>query len=256
MNWLLKLFSYKRERRKNGKNRFIANIKKDVEDVRDYRVKIHLEGLNKISSLEQYLPPIRNQGAIGSCGSHAFICAYEMMLKMKGQHKITDLSELFHYYIVRDVLQQTNEDTDIDDGQSLRDGVKILKNVGVCPEELWRYDWMKYKQQPPNLAYVFAYLYKIKAYYRVYSLMELKQQIDIDKRPVVIGLTIDSEFKNNKLIKSINKNNIIGGHAMCAYKYDDEKELIHLWNSWDDGEKIITYNVLRENLIDMWSIKL
>lgn len=258
IKWLLSKFNPKK--RVCYETKFITNIKKDVKDSRDYTLNfVNLKGIElpEKFDLEEYCPPLRDQGDIGSCGSHAFISAIEIMRTIRNPNQFIDLSELFHYYVVRDTLTQTTEDTDKDDGQSLREGASILKNIGVAPEVLWAYDVTRYKDQPSNLSYVFARLFRIKAYYRLYNLFDVQKAI-CNKQPVVFGLWVDNEFiqrRYNRIVSSIGPH-LIGGHAMTVIGYDNINNRFLIRGSWGENHREIPYDVFRENLIDMWCVEI
>ena len=74
-------------------------------------------------------------------------------------------SRLFIYYNER--LLEGSEDRDA--GASLRDGIKAMEKIGVCPESMWKYDDGQdfFKKMPDKNCYDMAHKCKVKAYAHV-----------------------------------------------------------------------------------------
>jgi len=111
-----------------------------VPDRPDYRDKLY----SAIAAPPKTLPakvdlragcsPVEDQGQLGSCTANALVGNLEFLEKKAG-HTVTDLSRLFIYYNERSMEGTINEDS----GAAIRDGVKSLVNLGVCPEKSWPY---------------------------------------------------------------------------------------------------------------------
>ena len=98
----------------------------------------------KTIDLRSQCPDIYNQGHLGSCTANALAFGYEYTKLIQHDKKEFMPSRLFIYYNER-VLENT---VSTDSGASLYDGIKTLKNIGVCPESQWKYDISKFKIKP------------------------------------------------------------------------------------------------------------
>ena len=268
MRWLLNLYlKYCLSKKKyHGRLKRICNIKPDIIDARDFKITSISMEESEIFSLQQYLPPEFNQGSIGSCWSNAKIGMALLMYKKSNPRKYQDIMQYFNgfsrladYYWSRDLDETISTDTDEDTGQSMREGCKIIHKIGLAPEKLWVYDTRNYQIVPPQLAKVFAYLYKSPVYYRVYSLKEAMKILATQEKPIGIGIWVDKNFINKGagLIEDINIDEaqfMRTGHAMYIYKKDDIKEQATLRNSWGLGDDVIMpYSVLQKAWIDAWT---
>lgn len=104
----------------------------DIPDQRDYLYSAIKPVIvrPKRADLRAGCSEIEYQGKLGSCTAQALAGNIEFLDK-KIDSEYTDVSRLFIYYNERAL-----EDTiDYDAGASLRDGIKTLKNDGVCHEE-------------------------------------------------------------------------------------------------------------------------
>lgn len=84
---------------------------------------------------------------------------------------------------------------------------------------------------------------------------------------MVLGLILYDSFNSDKVTETgvvphpnIMKEDLVGGHAVCAVGYDDEKKSVLVRNSWGDdwGEKgycWVPYTYIKDpNLsCDMWT---
>src|SRR5882724_4899123 len=93
--------------------------------------------------LRPFCSPVEDQGQLGSCTANALAGNLEFLEKKAGQDP-ADLSRLFIYYNERALEGTINDDA----GAMIRDGVKTLVNLGVCPEQQWPYVISKFTQKP------------------------------------------------------------------------------------------------------------
>jgi len=258
---LLKLF--KKKPRNSGQERFICNLKPDPKDERDYVAKAIPEHKlpSKISFRKYTRDLVKQQGRIGSCGSHAFATAIEIMLRKYKPDWFIELSERFHYYVVRQPEFMNTYPRD--SGQYLRMGAKVLHKVGISPEVLCPYDWRKYNEKPNIFAYGFARWWKIKSYQKCYDIQTIKSEL-ADGLPVIFGARVYESFLKNRdgLIKFPTRNDkYAGGHAMVIIGYDDEINSFEVINSWGKmwgryGYCWIPYDWMKEYMLDAWTISI
>lgn len=251
-----------------GTNDRILSVLPSPDDIRDdaYAVSISKdEVLPQIASIDQYSPPIKNQGSIGSCASHAACTAMEILMRMRDPHYVVELSELYHYYTVRSPEYMNT--LPADSGQYMRDGLKVCRNKGVSPEKLWPYDVNKYNKKPDVFAQSFSKYFKINQYSRCYDIQAIKRAIYGDM-PVCLGLWVtDSVFKTNSKGDVLLTGKKIGGHEVLIVGYDDnyvnpDKSLgcFHIINSWgvtwgNKGKGRIGYGVVKKNLMEAWAVR-
>src|SRR5437763_8033138 len=107
-------------------------------DHRDYRLTLPfhiLDALPPRVDLRPNMPPIEDQGQLGSCTSFAIAGAVRAELLKQGEPDVA-VSHLFVYYNERDVEGTVASDA----GAELRTGLKVVGTLGVCPEAEWPYD--------------------------------------------------------------------------------------------------------------------
>ena len=177
INWIIKTY-YKIRL----KNKLITNTKQETELIPDRIIKStsHPNGYQIPHEV-----PIRQQGSIGSCASHAIIRAIEIQLPTKDY---LEGSELYHYYKTRkEITKSYPKDT----GMSIYQGVKSVYDYGFCPELLWKYETINYNKNPDSFAESFANLIKnyimIERYYKLGSVEDIKIAVSNDL-PVIFGL--------------------------------------------------------------------
>src|ERR1700682_6646972 len=93
-----------------------------------------LVALPPSADLRRRCPAVYNQGQLGSCTANAIGAAIEFD---RIKQKISDFvpSRLFIYYNER-VIEGTVRS---DSGAMIRDGIKSVASLGVCPEPEWPY---------------------------------------------------------------------------------------------------------------------
>lgn len=249
-------------------------LKPDVRKISDqkYRDFFLLKELPEFIDYRKKMPPIWNQGDLGSCQSHAIdaIDAY-----IKG-YSYTP-SHLFTYYNVR-LIEGT---VDQDSGGTLSDTCEAIKNNSVCDAEIWPYDISKFAEKPPEQAYANAKSDNdaIYHFYRAQSVDEARQAL-ADGHIPLIGIVVYENFEteeclNTGIIPDPN-GKILGGHALdivgyydnpsanstflsCIFKKSQGYFIIR--NSWGTGIGLngsgyfrISYEVFEKLLMDMWII--
>ena len=218
-------------------DKFKVDTKQDPRDPRDYEKSV-LAKLMLPSEIDYtpHVPPIKHQGNIGSCGSHAAATGLEMLQNMKEKRWAIPLSELFHYYVVRSADYENTLPND--SGQHGRQAMKVMHQMGITPEKLYPYETYNYNIQPRlwTLVKSMARFWKITRYERCYSLQAIKTALK-EKKAVWLGVPVRRniyDYKTGNL--TYNKNfNALGGHAMLVCGYNDEKKALRLANSWGTG---------------------
>jgi C1A family cysteine protease len=183
---------------------------------------------------------------------------------MKQKLSVFNPSRLFIYYNER-VLEGHVKD---DSGAQLRDGVKSVATSGVCDETLWPYNVGKFAKKPTKALYTKALKNKALQYTRLNNtaINELKTCL-AGGNPFVFGFTAYQSFEGDVVAKSgvlpmpSKTESVIGGHAVMAVGYDDQKNAFIVRNSWGDGWGLMGYFYMPYDYItstdladDFWTI--
>lgn len=111
----------------------------DLPDHRDLCFSVPMQlltSLPKSVDLRPQCPPVYDQGRIGSCTANALAGAIQFDRLKNNQSLDFVPSRLFIYYNERYI----EHDVPLDKGAQLRDGIKAVNKIGVCPESEWPYD--------------------------------------------------------------------------------------------------------------------
>src|SRR5690242_1703411 len=110
----------------------------DLPDHRDYMYAAPPHIISKLPTLvdlRKNCPPVYDQGQLGSCTANAIGGAIQFeQLKQNKKHSFVP-SRLFIYYNERSMERTINSDS----GAQIRDGIKTVNKLGVCPETSWTY---------------------------------------------------------------------------------------------------------------------
>jgi C1A family cysteine protease len=239
----------------------IYNLVRSEPDERDFK---HEFGAAPVSiptliDLRTYCPPVFDQGQLGSCTSNAGVGARMMVGNIK-----TLLSRLFLYYEERLIEGTVNQDS----GAQMRDICKALNKYGVCEETLEPYDITKFANAPSNTAIANAVKYKINAYKSLLTLTDIRTYLAVNRKPVLMGMDVYDSFESASVAKTgivpmpnINKEQLLGGHAVLIVGYANTKNLFIVRNSWgsnwgDKGYFYLPYNYITKKLAyDFWVIE-
>lgn len=244
------------------------NLIKSSYDVRDHiHVSPFLRVLPQRVDLRREIPPVLDQGQLGSCALNATSNCLRHLL-LKENVKVFQPSRLYLYWNTRVNIEHSspNEDT----GVMIRDVCKSIQKYHACDEAVWPYDISKFNIAPPLKAYKNANLYKQLSYAKVpQTLKDIKQAIATNF-PVIIGIGVYESFEGKDVaetgivpLPNAEKEQLLGGHALLAVGYDDEKRHFIVQNSWgsnwgDKGFCYIPYDYLTNSELssDFWTITL
>jgi C1A family cysteine protease len=258
----------------------IYNLKRDKPDHRDRLMAMPpVSELPPALSLRAMMPPVYDQGELGSCTANAIAAALDAIHAMDhpassangettqgmSQCGFFGPSRLFIYYFERDAEGTVAEDA----GGMLRDGIKVINRRGACRETTWPYDISQFKNMPPETAIVEAKDYKAIQYERVpVSTLMIKSMIALNL-PVVCGIQIYESFESDAVVATgfvpmpnTLTEQCLGGHAVVIVGYDDSTRRFTLRNSWgaawgDAGYFTLPYEYIQNPgfTSDAWAIQ-
>lgn len=243
----------------------------DTPDFRDHTYKVTrlapLQSVNLQNTTK--LPPIMDQGPLGSCTGNAisYALSFNALNKhtqKRGQCKLP-FSRLFIYYNERLIEGTVNEDA----GAEIRDGLKSVAQVGCCSETVWKYNIDKFCKKPTKTAYKSALKYRAISYERLDNTNKVVLvNCLLEGFPFVFGFSVYNSFESPEVSNTgvvnmpTNDDSLLGGHAVTCVGYDMDSDRFIIANSWgtDWGQKgfftIPADYLINDNLAaDFWTIK-
>jgi C1A family cysteine protease len=204
-------------------------------DFRDYAFTRTVAARPSSVDLRPKMPPVYDQGQLGSCTANALGAAMEYERTRQGESDFMP-SRLFVYY-----NERASEGTvSTDSGAEIRDGIKVLNSEGVCPETLWPYDISMFAVKPPKRCYTSARTDTALRYEAVQTLGDLRNAL-ASNLSVVFGFTVYTSFESADVAKTgivpmpVPHEKSVGGHAVLAVGYDDSAAQVIVRNSWGPG---------------------
>jgi len=212
------------------------------------------------------MPPILDQGSLGSCALNATSNTLRHLLE-KEKLPVWQPSRLFMYWNTRVKIEHSPEGEDT--GVCIRDVCKALSKYYACNEDIWPYDISKFSDEPPEEAYKQAKLHK-KIQYRAVplNLNAIKHAV-FQGTTVIIGIQLYDSFESAEVAKTgivpmpdTTKETLLGGHAMNLCGWNDNTKMFTVANSWgpdfwgDKGYCYIPYDYIIDSNLgnDYWTI--
>lgn len=186
---------------------------------------------NYLNLTEKYFFHEKSQGLQGCCVGMSISVLAESFLKDKNK----ELSPAFLYWVARSYDEDTNEDS----GACIENGMKTLKEFGICEEGFFPYDENIYDVEPSKEAYNNAKAYRINTYINIDNgISGIKSYLYTKQKPVVFGMEVYEGFardiEKDGLVSIPNKNDSpIGGHSALIVGYKDntfKDNLISVFN--------------------------
>lgn len=216
----------------------------DTPDQRDYKfVRPKAVRLPKSVDLRPMMPPIYDQGELGSCTANAIATAYtvsKVSTDVKALRKVVPFlpSRLFIYYNEREMEGTISEDA----GAEIRDGIKSVNKLGCCLEDNWPYKISQFTKKPPKARYTEAKKHQALLYRRIDNsrIADIKAAL-AESMPVVCGFMVYESMDTAKVAKSgivpmpKKSEYALGGHAVLIVGYSDSTKRFLCRNSWGEG---------------------
>ena len=208
----------------------------DSPDMRDFLLAVEpAKTLPPRVSLRKQMPPVYDQGQLGSCTANSVGAILEFNeLKQKEADAATP-SRLFIYYNERAMEGTISQDS----GAEIRDGVKSVAQLGAPPETMWPYIITKFARKPPAAAYKAALKHQAIRYARVAQSEIAIQSVLATGYPISFGFTVyesfETEVGSDGVVPMPKPNEkTLGGHAVVAVGYKQIRGQLYFEcrNSW------------------------
>lgn len=215
------------------------------------------EHLPSLVDLRPNMPPVMDQGDVGSCTACAVSAAFQFC------DPSWSGSVLFLYYNTR-LLDNA---TEFDNGSTLSQSVNAAHLYGLCSSGRWPYNTSLWRNQPNVECYVEGLKHQTLSYSHVDQSEAQMKGCLASGFPFVIGFYVYESFESPSVEASGNVpmpqagERVLGGHAIVVVGYDDTRQVWICRNSWgpnwgDAGYFYMPYAYLdSENLAtDVWRI--
>lgn len=238
-------------------------------DIPDHRDHQYLAAATHVPLPSRYdmrpaMPPVYDQGELGSCTANAIAAAVQYARRRQGFQDDFVPSRLFIYYNER-VMEGTVMS---DSGAMIRDGIKSVGRHGDCPEDAWGYNTDKFAVRPDSACYANALKYRAVDYWRVPRSMSQMRGCLAAGYPFALGFSVYDSFESEAVARTGEvpmpgmHEALLGGHAVLAVGYDDAKGCFIVRNSWGvnwgaDGYFYLPYAFLMNSDLsdDFWTVK-
>jgi C1A family cysteine protease len=217
----------------------------DLPDQRDLRYAAPRvpAGLPARVDLRPRMPPVYDQGELGSCTANAIGAAVQYARELERLRPAFVPSRLFVYYNERVIEGTVAEDS----GAMLRDGMKAIAKLGVSTEDEprkawnWPYQPARFAERPPRAAFAFGLRNQAVVYRRIQQAASQMKGCLAEGYPFVFGFTVYQSFESATVARSGvvpmpgPREKAVGGHAVVAVGYDDSSQRFLVRNSWGVG---------------------
>jgi C1A family cysteine protease len=208
----------------------------DSPDMRDYLMAVEpAKALPRSLSLRRQMPPVYDQGQLGSCTANSIGAILEFNELKQDEANAATPSRLFIYYNERAMEGTVTQDS----GAEIRDGIKSVAQLGAPPETDWPYVITKFTRKPPAKAYRDALRHEAIRYARVPQTETGIQNVLAAGYPISFGFTVYESFESDVGPDGIvpmpePDETVVGGHAVVATGYKRSRGQLYFEcrNSW------------------------
>jgi len=182
---------------------------------------------DKVNLAEGRIIP-RDQSILGSCTCFASGGALSLMLRLRDNLSISNVTWLSTSFLYNQVMHGVNG------GSSFYENFVLMKNKGVCAEIIFPYT-MDTSMKPDLRAFRDAANHKIKDFSPVEINAETFRKFLAMGYPVMIGMKTSSNFfEYNGGIYRPN-GDIVGNHGITLVGYNENERLLTAVNSYGDS---------------------
>lgn len=216
-------------------------------DTRDFLAQLAPVYAGAYVNLEPGMPPIWDQGDLGSCVSHG-TCAAMIYALLHAGGLVVDPSRLFHYYAAR---LRAGLDVTADTGMEVRDGLASAADDGMPPSADWPYAVDQFAVRPPDHAWDAAEDMEAG----IYGVVPVNGIDDCiaGGHPVVIGFDVYSSFESDTTARTgvmavpdTGREEPVGGHCVVLVSTPKDGGTI------DGGVKGLMYRRARNSWGTGW----
>jgi C1A family cysteine protease len=239
--------------------RFALGCIKDSYDRRDYAMSTFLKAAPLAERVDHAssLPPIFDQGPAGTCVACA--SAYYNKSFQEGLEHRWNLNDPQHQFSPLYIYSQRLAQP-ADEGMTIREAMKILKEQGVCSLSSMPYDPQRINEAPTAEQRKAAAPYCAKSYARLTTITEMEAYLMTNC--FIAGVMVHERFMDapGGIIPMPEPGcEFLGGHAICIMGFDRRNRMFKFANSWatqwgDRGFGHIGYATLQALLMDAWGM--
>lgn len=186
-----------------------------------------------VSDLKYRMPPVLDQGSLGTCVSNA--TSNCLRFHMKGT--VFQPSRLYiHYNTIVNVEKEPARDAS-KDGISLDDVMTTVSEYKYCNERLWPYYWWRATTVPSQKAYKDSISRSRVTFSTVPQDLSALKEV-LQSEPLIIAFDIYPSFQSfttfmTGVVPMPRSNETTkDSHCVLLCGYDDEEKLFTIQNSW------------------------
>jgi C1A family cysteine protease len=210
-----------------------------LPDHRDETAVLDLVTAPDLISLRPTLPPVYDQGQLGSCVLNSTSCLVQVAERHEGEIRPMP-SRLFGYYNCR---VEDGSPLAADTGTEVRTAFKVLARYGYCAEVAWPYDIARFAEKPTQACYSEAHKELASRYRTVLQWSRALGSALIQGYPIAMGFSVYESFESTEVAKTgvvpmpATTEAILGGHSMAIIGRDFTRKrfagrMYELRNSW------------------------
>lgn len=201
-------------------------------------VKTEVQKLPVTVDLRGLMPPIYDQGSLGSCTAQAVAACMHYDQRFTTRTDLVEPSRLFVYWNARLPIGTTQ----LDSGASLADAIVSTVTYGACREDMWPHQIENFRNRPSKECYEDAYgcidTDGCQQAEVSQNVTEIKSVL-ASGICMVFGIDVYSSFMSSQVattgyvpMPNVSREDYYGGHAMVLCGYNDYTQMFLFRNSW------------------------